>query len=271
MKAVILAAGRGSRMRDQTSDKPKCLLELAGRPLLSWQLDALRQAGADDILVVRGYRGEKLTPAGLGLPPDAFATADNPRWAETNMLSTLLCADAFIRGKRNGGDQEGAVIAYADIVYHPAHVASLARSPHDIAITYDTAWEALWTLRFGDPLLDAETFRAEGGLLREIGGKPERLADIAGQYMGLIHVTPRGWHMVAEYCAKLGPRVDKTDMTGFLRGLLADGADIGAVPVAGCWCEADNGTDLERYAEALATGSWSHDWRMKEGEKHASR
>ena len=254
MKAVILAAGRGSRMREQTNDKPKCLLELAGRPLLFWQLDALRAAGADQILVVRGYCKEKLVPERLGLEPGAFSVADNPRWAETNMLGTLLHADAFIRAS-------GALLSYADIVYHADHVRALAACPHDIAITYDTRWQELWTLRFGDPLLDAETFRAENGLLREIGGKPERLADIAGQYMGLLRVSARGWETVREHCAALGEMVDKTDMTGFLRRLLAAKIPIGAVPVAGRWCEADNETDLNRYASALAQGGWGHDWR----------
>ena len=58
--AIILAAGRGSRMRELTDTKPKCLLELAGRPLLHWQLDALRDAGVERIVLVRGYAAHTL-------------------------------------------------------------------------------------------------------------------------------------------------------------------------------------------------------------------
>ena len=53
--AIILAAGRGSRMKELTEEKPKCLVELAGKPLLHWQLSALRAAQHERILVVRGY------------------------------------------------------------------------------------------------------------------------------------------------------------------------------------------------------------------------
>ena len=57
---VILAAGRGSRMKSLTDEKPKCLLNLAGKSLLFWQIEALRKAGINNILVVSGYKGELL-------------------------------------------------------------------------------------------------------------------------------------------------------------------------------------------------------------------
>lgn len=251
--AVILAAGRGSRMLGLTAERPKCLVELAGRPLLHWQLGALRAAGIGRILVVRGYAAQCLE--------GDFATVENPRWAETNMVSSLLCANGFAR-KFFASGGERLVISYSDIVYHPDHVRRLLAAPGDMAITYDTEWEALWRLRFEDVLSDAETFRQEDGLLREIGGKPASLGQIHGQYMGLLAFSRAGWERLEEVCARLGPEaVDKLDMTGLLRLLLAQGTAIEAVPVAGLWCEADSGTDLRNYEEALARGNWSHDWR----------
>lgn len=249
---IILAAGRGSRMKKLTDEKPKCLVELAGRPLLHWQLDALRTAGLKRILVVRGY-------ASACLQGD-FETAENPRWAETNMLSTLLCARDFARHAFEQGVKR-LVVSYSDIVYHPEHVRRLLACKTGIALSFDTQWEKLWTLRFGDPLLDAETFRQEDGLLREIGNKPQSLADIHGQYMGLLSFDRPGWQTLVQCAADLGTAVDKTDMTGFLRLLLARNIPVGAVPVEGKWCEADSDTDISLYENALARGNWSHDWR----------
>ncbi|NHZ47240.1 NTP transferase domain-containing protein [Nitratidesulfovibrio liaohensis] len=257
---LILAAGRGSRMKGLTGDRPKCLTELAGRPLLHWQIDALRTGGAAPLLVVGGYLGHMLEPEAQGMPAGAYASLENPDWARTNMLSTLLCAAPWLERQFDQGAGQ-AVISYSDIVYHPGHVAALLAHPDHVAITYDTLWEPLWRLRFGDPLLDAETFRQEGGRLAEIGGKPGSLDDICGQYMGLIKVSREGWRMVRERCARLGDAVARTDMTGFLRLLLGDGTPVGAVPVAGRWCETDSGDDLERYRSALAAPGWSHDWR----------
>ena len=45
MKAIILAAGRGSRMNELTYDKPKCLIEINGKTLLDWQLEAIKSVG----------------------------------------------------------------------------------------------------------------------------------------------------------------------------------------------------------------------------------
>ena len=42
MKAIILAAGRGSRMKNLTDEKPKCLIELHGKALLDWQIQAIK-------------------------------------------------------------------------------------------------------------------------------------------------------------------------------------------------------------------------------------
>lgn len=262
IKAIILAAGRGSRMKEQTADRPKCLLELAGKPLLQWQLQALRGAGIADILVVRGYLAPMLTPAALPFVEE-FHTAENIHWESSNMLRTLLCADTFADQAFSDG-AERVVVSYADIVYPAAHVRALAACPHPVAITYDMLWEPLWRLRFGDPLLDAETFKQENGLLREIGGKPHSLHDVQGQYMGLLSFTQEGWNCVRAEALRLGDKLDTTDMTGFLRGLLGKGIAVGTVPVQGRWCEADNGEDLRQYEHALAQGHWSHDWRDKQ-------
>jgi choline kinase len=85
MRAIILAAGRGSRIRQLTDDRPKCLVELRGRPLLEWQVEALRGGGAREIGIVTGYRREMLAALGL-------REFHNPRWQDTNMVSSLECA-----------------------------------------------------------------------------------------------------------------------------------------------------------------------------------
>src|SRR5262245_21182913 len=103
MKAIILAPGRGSRMGTLTADRPECFAEIAGRPLRSLQMQALSAAGAEEIAVVRGYRAEVFD----SFPLHRF---DNPRWAETNMVSSLLCAEPWLRA-------HDCIVSYADIFY----------------------------------------------------------------------------------------------------------------------------------------------------------
>lgn len=260
MKAIILAAGRGSRMSGLTTEKPKCLVEIAGRPLLSWQLSALSGAGIADIAVVCGYRAEMVEKLKDSLPVP-FKTLRNPEWETTNMLATLTRALDWV------GDKE-CVVSYSDIVYPVEHVLALMRDSSPLAITYDTLWEELWRLRQeGDPLADAETFREVDGRLLEIGAKPETLDQVQGQYMGLIKIAPEGWRLFKAACRELGEDVGRIDMTGFLGRLLAGGVFIGAVRVDGRWCEVDTDRDLELYSAELAKGKWMHDWRSDREEK----
>jgi NDP-sugar pyrophosphorylase family protein len=60
MKAMVLAAGLGTRLRPLTEDKPKCLVPLAGRPLIGWTLEWLRRAGVTECVINLHYLPEKV-------------------------------------------------------------------------------------------------------------------------------------------------------------------------------------------------------------------
>lgn len=236
MKAIILAAGRGSRMKSLTDERPKCLVELRGKPLLEWQLESLRAAGISDIAVVTGYKRELLAERGL-------SEFHNPRWAETNMVSSLACAESWLQG-------EPCIVSYSDIFYSPAAVQSLINSAATLAVTYDPNWLQLWTERFGDPLLDAETFRLTAThTLAEIGNKPQSVDDVQGQYMGLLRFTPEGWAEVVRLRAELSPQQrDSMHMTNTLQRVIDAGrVPIEAVAYTGEWGEVDSSEDLSVY------------------------
>lgn len=245
-KAIILAAGRGSRMGDATASKPKCLNVLNDKCLLDWQLLSLRHAGIEEVTVVRGYRSDMLQ--------GDFNVVDNKRWSETNMVSSLFCVSP---------SNASVIISYSDIVYDSEHVRKLNDSQHDITITADKNWENLWKLRFEDPLDDAETFKSKGDFLQEIGGKTDDINDIEAQYMGLIKLTPKGWKMMSDlYQSFSDLKKDKMDMTSMLNELLGKGVPIQVVFVEGKWCEADSYSDILAYEKELDTNKhWEHDWR----------
>jgi choline kinase len=243
MRAVILAAGRGSRMGHLGDDRPKCLVELEGKPMIERQIAALRRGGVDEIGVVRGYRAEMIDFPGLSY----FA---NQRWAETNMVMSLAAAAPWLRSGP-------AIVSYADIFYRSELVRGLARAPGQLVISYDRAWRRLWTRRFADPLADAETFRVNAaGQLLEIGGKTARIEDIEGQYMGLLKFTPVAWSAVEVLLSTLdAPIRDRLDVTGLLRRLLT-GKDllIGTFGTDGQWGEIDNPEDVALYQTMVREG-----------------
>lgn len=233
MRAIILAAGRGSRMKHLTRASPKCLLEFRGKALLDWQVDAIRSAGIEEIAIVTGYRRELLLDRGL-------VEFHNERWAETNMVVSLSKASSWLR-------ETPCLVSYSDIVYGRTAVDSLMRSPGDIAVTYDPNWLNLWEKRFSNPLDDAETFRLTAdSQLAEIGGRPSSTNEVEGQYMGLLRFTPRGWGEL--WRIKRGAPQHDSDqihMTAILQQVIDAGrVNIAAVPYQDEWGEFDSVGDF---------------------------
>ena len=245
-RAIILAAGRGSRMGSETAIKPKCLTTLAGKTLLNWQLDSINNVDINDVLVVRGYRAEMIK--------GDFKVVDNPRWSETNMVASLFCAES---------SEKNTIISYSDIVYKSTHIEKLMKAEYDITITADKYWEELWSARFDNPLDDAETFKSINNELVEIGGKANHINEIEAQYMGLLKLTPKGWNTIHEIYQSFPPQKrDKIDMTSMLNELLVRKIKIYVVFVEGGWCEADTYSDILAYEEKLnKPNEWKHEWR----------
>ncbi|MEZ4302112.1 MAG: NTP transferase domain-containing protein, partial [Polyangiaceae bacterium] len=123
MKAVIIGAGRGSRLRHLTEEIPKTLVPVLGRPMLDAILEALEFGGFSrkDVIFICGYRAEVIRER----YPD-LTYVENRDWQNNNILLSLLCAREHL--------QEGFVSTYADIVYRKEIVRDLVASPHDLAV-----------------------------------------------------------------------------------------------------------------------------------------
>ncbi|MGY3909363.1 phosphocholine cytidylyltransferase family protein [Aeromonas piscicola] len=235
-RAIILAAGRGSRMKEMTAARPKCLTMLHGKPLLEYQLAALKGAGITDIAVVTGYMKEALASYEL-------VEFHNPRWTETNMVASLCCAREWLMNKE-------CIVSYSDIFYTSEAVTALLSNNDDVAITFDPNWLSLWRQRFSDPLSDAESFKLDDEhYLTEIGNKTTDATLIQGQYMGLLKFSPVGWEQVEKYRAKLPISMqDNMHMTGTLNAMIQQNhIKIRAFPYEGQWGEIDSPEDLACY------------------------
>lgn len=245
MKAIILAAGRGSRMGKLTEDMPKCLVQLDGKPLLKWQMDALNGAGITEIGIVKGYMSYMLNEPGIKY-------FENHRWSETNMVVSLCYAEEWLKS-------DTCIISYSDIVYTDRAVSKLINAKGDIVITYDRNWLELWQRRFENPLSDAETFLVnDKGCLIEIGSKAKSLDEIEGQYMGLLKLTPEGWKQIKDFLSSLNSKeCDCIDITSLLSKLTKSGVVINTIRIDDSWFEVDNENDLNLYNSLIKNPEYS--------------
>ena len=236
MKAIILAAGRGSRMLNETDIKPKCLSLVYGRPLIEWQIEALRLGGIDEIAIITGYKSEMISSYGNSI----FV---NHSWESTNMVRSLLSAREWL-------NEFDCVISYSDIYYQKEAILGLSRSNHELSITYDPDWIKQWEVRFDDPLSDAESFQLDSdGFVSEIGGSVNNVNEIQGQYMGLLRITPHGWLQIEKVLSTLGTEeIDKLQMTHLLKMVIDSRLlKIDAIPYFGKWAEFDTQSDLSKF------------------------
>lgn len=241
MKVIILAAGYGSRLLPYTKETPKCMVKLAGKPLLQYQIETLNTVGLNDITVVGGHHIEKIIGKDIKV-------IKNNKYDCTNMVYSLFCAEKLM-------NEEDLIITYGDIIYEKKVLDSLTQSTSPIAISVDKDWYKLWKIRMANPLEDAETLKLRDGVyIDELGKKPKDLNDIQGQYMGLIKISAdfaqkfrNTWHNLDRSLNYDGQNFENMYMTSFIQKFINDGIKVEAAFTNGGWLEIDTKSDLDMY------------------------
>ena len=236
-KAIILAAGRGSRMKKLTIESPKCLLKVRGKTLLQHQVDSLNNAGLFDVGIVTGYRSNSL-------PINDMAEFHNVNWETSQMVESLMCADAWLK-------KSICVVSYSDIFYDSDAIKLLLDCDDDIAITYDVNWFNNWSLRFDNPFEDAESLKLDdSGYLKEIGHPIKSANQAEGQFMGLLKVTPKGWLILKDLYLGLNSHDrSRLHLTALLdKVVVSEASKVKALPFFGVWGEVDSPKDLEVFS-----------------------
>jgi choline kinase len=252
-RAIILAAGQGSRLLPHTADLPKCLLDLAGRPMLGWQLLALAQAGIQEAVVVTGFRTglveqalPALTPPGMRIRP-----VFNPFYkVADNLASCWMVRQEFDRP---------VLVLNGDTLISPAIVARLLEAPPaPITVTIDRK------AAFDD---DDMKVMASGDRLTAIGKKLAG-SGVNGESIGLLRFDPAG---AAAFVAEIEQVMRTLEGTGLwylsaIHKLASSGICVTVASIEGlAWAELDYPADLLRCREIAADwnsgapmASWLH-------------
>ena len=245
IKAVIVAAGLGSRLKGYTEDSPKCMLKFGEKTLLERQLDVFRECGINDISVVRGYKKEKINYEGL-------CYFENSDYEKNNILNSLFYAEEALNGN--------VIISYSDILFEDVVVKRLLESDADISIVVDIDWRNYYEGRKDHPLEEAENviFNANNEVT-DIGKIFTEKDDVFGEFIGMMKLSPRGakvftrhFHRAKElYWDRPFQRAkifQKAYITDIIQEMVDLGVPIHCVIIERGWKEIDT---VEDYRNAL--------------------
>jgi phosphoenolpyruvate phosphomutase len=247
--AVVLAASRGKGLEAVTTDRPKVMLPIAGKPLLRWLVDAFKKQGVNDITVVGGYRADAIDTAGIKL-------VVNERHEQTGELASLACAV--------DGLQNDTVISYGDLLFRSYIVRDLVDSEAPFSVVVDSttvaeagatnqsvrdfAWCSAGDDRglFGNKVLLRRVANNEADVKGEVPN---------GRWIGLLNVRGAGRERLQAVMNTLRarPDFDSLDMPALLNALIEAGEEIEVQYVHGHWRGVN---DLEDFRRA---GDFAHE------------
>ncbi len=231
----MLAASRGKGLDRLTEDRPKCMIDIRGEPLLRRLVATLNDGGVRRVTVVRGYRKEAIDLPGV-------ATVDNDAYATTGEVASLACAL-----DRLSGD---CIVVYGDVLFRRYILDGLLTVAGDIVVAVDALWErhgeagrardlASTSRRFSRSYLEdgPVTLRAIGSALP---------ADqVTGEFIGMIRVSERGASLIRAEIAALQAEgaLAQADLPDLLTRL-AVRHPVAVHYVTGHWLDVDDLADL---------------------------
>ena len=224
-KAVVLAAGRGTRMRELTAELPKPMIEVRGKPVLQHIIEGLRDARIDQLLLIIGYRADAVR--------DFFG--DGSRYNIAIQYKTQTVQDGtgrVVELARDFVTDHAFILAYGDILVAPANYKRLVDLSDDV--------EAMLTVTRGEDVSKGgAVFLNDEMDLVDIREKSDRWSDLSQGAMpfynaGLYAFRPS----IFDFTQKLKPSPrGEYELTDAIRDLAQSGKKVKAFELTGEWAD----------------------------------
>ena len=257
MKAIILAAGLGTRLGKYTENLPKCMLNFAGMPLIERQIKTFRNCGIKKIIVVGGYMNHKINIPGVNY-------YFNENFSKTNMVETLFSAEREFEDI-----EDNIIVSYGDIIFDEETLKKIIACEKDICVAVDDNWQEYWKTRFNGKLEDVESMHiGEDGNIMELGTPNCQAEDCHARYVGMIKFSKEGAKVLREiYHENKKKYWDKDEkwlnsksfkqayMTDMLQSIINSGFKVWPAHINGGWLEFDTEQDYELANKWLKEGT----------------
>lgn len=253
MKAIILAAGQGTRLKKYTENLPKGMLTFEGKTIIERQIEMYRKCGIDKIIVVRGFAADKINYEGI-----TYYT--NEDFANTNMVESLMAArDEF---------DDDIIVSYSDILFNEELLLGMMNANVDFGCAVDDNWKKYWQKRYGKIDFDTESLAIDDqDNITELGLEAPALEVIDARYVGLLKFSKGGLKIVEDILNEAyknfidkpwqqsGKTVKKAYMTDLLNAIIESGKHVKAIRFNNGWIEFDTNEDYENACQWLKDGS----------------
>lgn len=234
-KAIILAASRGAELGDLTKKKPKAMIEINGRPILTQMVNILNELGVKDITVVRGYKKECIADANI-------SKIDNNEYESTADLWSLFLA----REKLNGD----SIIIYGDLLVRRHLISDLFTFKEDLIIVVDADVPSqndgynhdyvICNRRYSNDFFNSNV------VLKKIETS-KSASDKYGEWTGILYASPAGAEMLRETMESLSSSPNFKSLTIIdLLGAVIKKHPVSVLYTKGGWVNINRAYDIEK-------------------------
>ena len=242
MKAIVLAAGKGSRMGKLTQNIPKPLVKVNGKSIIERQLSILKQNEILDIIIITGPHNEKFNFKNVVYLIDL----DHKKH---DTLGSLMTARDYMNDE--------IITTYADQIFEEKIFKSMTEFTGDIGIAVDLDWEKNYVNRDQHSKSEAENILINGNEILELRKNISECKENEkiGECLGLMKFSRKALKVFLDKYSELetshkgkfhdAPSLEKALISDMLQELIVSGIRISPIYVNGKWCEIDTLQDLQ--------------------------
>lgn len=242
MKIIVIAAGSGKRLGEETKNLPKYLIEVNGKTIMEHQLAVFKKIQYEELIIITGPHKEKFTSKDVTYVNDT-------NYFQHDILGSLMEARSFIIGD--------VLIVYSDIIFDYSILSKVMSADVDIGIAVDLKWEKAYEGRTEHPRSEAENVLLddENNIIK-IQKNITSTRNRVGEFLGIMKLSDKGSRMFVNRFQELermhsepfqnAPSLHKAYLTDMLQELVDSEIGVKPIIVSGKWCEIDTKQDLQR-------------------------
>ena len=243
MKAIIVAAGVGSRLGDLTKELPKPLIDVNGNSILERQILSFKKFGIDKIVIIRGPHREKFSFKNVKY-------VDDDDYENHNLLGSLMVAENELN--------EDVIISYGDIMFDETILEQILAFSGNAGLAIDYNWEKNHSGKSKELLGKISVVTIENNSISNIGyyeNIDENPDSILGEFIGIMKLSPLSANYFVTKYNELrtnhdgkfhdSPSINFGIITDMINELIHNKIQFLPIKISGDWCEIDTQLDLE--------------------------